>query len=48
MYRWCNNHPEIQSKDRLGSCLPQAQHKDWDDLALRNGHGAAQDFLYIQ
>jgi hypothetical protein len=45
MYRWCNNHPDMSGK--MTSYLPQAQYKDWEDLALRNGHGAAQDFLYI-
>jgi len=45
MYRWCNDYPDMSGK--LKWYLPQAKYKDWDDLALRNGHGVAQDFLYI-
>ena len=46
LYQWLNDNPRLATK--RGEYEAKTRYDGWEDLALRNGYAAAQEFLTTQ
>jgi hypothetical protein len=47
MYQWLNDNPRMAMHNK-GKHAAKTSYDDWQDVTIRNGHAAAQEFPVVQ